>query len=88
MNVCGASWQPVKPRYWATGGVSLVRRACGLSRKAIRKGIREIESGGADPTRKRQSYSFLCMQNAGSRWNLICIFRPSKRRRYHEFVIR
>src|SRR2546422_10253063 len=28
------------------GGVSLVRRACGLSRKAIRKGIREIEGGG------------------------------------------
>ena len=28
------------------GGVSLVRRACGLSRKAIAKGIREIEQGG------------------------------------------
>jgi len=27
------------------GGVSLVRRACGLSRKAISKGIREIEAG-------------------------------------------
>ena len=27
------------------GGVSLVRRACGLSRKAITKGIREIEEG-------------------------------------------
>jgi Rhodopirellula transposase DDE domain len=27
------------------GGVTLVSRACGLSRKAIRKGIREIESG-------------------------------------------
>jgi hypothetical protein len=27
------------------GGVSLVRRACGLSRKAIAKGIREIEAG-------------------------------------------
>jgi hypothetical protein len=27
------------------GGVSLVRRACGLSRKAVRKGIREIEEG-------------------------------------------
>src|SRR6266699_1586954 len=27
------------------GGVSLVRRACGLSRKAIAKGIREIEEG-------------------------------------------
>ena len=27
------------------GGVSLVRRACGLSRKAISKGIREIEEG-------------------------------------------
>lgn len=29
------------------GGVSLVRRACGLSRKAIAKGIREIETGEA-----------------------------------------
>ena len=29
------------------GGVSLVRRACGLSRKAISKGIREIEEGSA-----------------------------------------
>ena len=29
------------------GGVSLVRRACGLSRKAISKGIREIEEGFA-----------------------------------------
>ena len=28
------------------GGVSLVRRACGLSRKAIAKGIREIQGGG------------------------------------------
>jgi hypothetical protein len=31
------------------GGISLVSRACGLSRKAIRKGIREIESGTALP---------------------------------------
>ena len=29
------------------GGVSQVHRACGLSRKAIAKGIREIESGSA-----------------------------------------
>jgi transposase len=29
------------------GGVSLVHRACGLSRKAIAKGIREIEEGAA-----------------------------------------
>src|SRR5260370_35060335 len=29
------------------GGVSLVRRACGLSRKAIGKGIHEIEAGVA-----------------------------------------
>ena len=28
------------------GGVSLVHRACGLSRKAIAKGIQEIEAGG------------------------------------------
>ena len=34
------------------GGVSLVRRACGLSRKAIGKGIREIEEGLA-PTAGR-----------------------------------
>ena len=27
------------------GGVSLVRRACGLSRKAIRKGMQELETG-------------------------------------------
>lgn len=31
------------------GGVTLVRRASGLSRKAIRKGIREIEAGIALP---------------------------------------
>ena len=29
------------------GGVSQVRRACGLSRKAIAKGIREIDAGVA-----------------------------------------
>ena len=28
------------------GGVSAVRRACGLSRKATRKGIREIQARG------------------------------------------
>jgi hypothetical protein len=31
------------------GGISLVRRACGLSRKAIAKGIQEIEDGTAPP---------------------------------------
>ena len=31
------------------GGVSLVHRACGLSRKAIAKGIHEIEKGAAPP---------------------------------------
>jgi len=31
------------------GGISQVRRACGLSRKAIAKGIREIEKGTAVP---------------------------------------
>jgi len=31
------------------GGISKVSRACGLSRKAIAKGIREIESGTAPP---------------------------------------
>ena len=34
------------------GGVSLVRRACGLSRKAIAKGIREIEEGSAPLERR------------------------------------
>jgi hypothetical protein len=37
------------------GGISQVSRACGLSRKAIAKGIREIESGTApEPGRVRQ----------------------------------
>ena len=31
------------------GGVSMVHRACGLSRKAIGKGIREIEEGDSPP---------------------------------------
>ena len=34
-------------RAWSHGGVSEVSRACGLSRKAIAKGIREIEAGTA-----------------------------------------
>jgi len=34
------------------GGVTLVRRACGLSRKAITKGLREIQ-GGAKPAAER-----------------------------------
>lgn len=38
------------------GGISAMSRACGLSRKAITKGIREIESGTAPPPgRIRQS---------------------------------
>lgn len=36
------------------GGVSRVRRACGLSRKAITKGIREIAAGNSRPGRIRQ----------------------------------
>jgi hypothetical protein len=37
------------------GGVSQVSRACGLSRKAIAKGVREIEEGtAAPPGRVRQ----------------------------------
>ena len=36
------------------GGVSLVSRACGLSRKAIHKGIREIEAGAIGPGRIRR----------------------------------
>ena len=37
------------------GGVSRVRRACGLSRKAIAKGIREIADGSTIPGRIRRS---------------------------------
>src|SRR3990170_5988652 len=36
-------------RVLGRGGISKVSRACGLSRKAIAKGIREIESGTAPP---------------------------------------
>lgn len=36
------------------GGVSRIRRACGLSRKAIAKGIREISEGNTLPGRVRQ----------------------------------
>ena len=36
------------------GGVSRVRRACGLSRKAIAKGIQEIAEGSAQPGRIRR----------------------------------
>ena len=34
-------------RAWGRGGISEVSRACGLSRKAIARGIKEIESGTA-----------------------------------------
>jgi len=37
------------------GGISRIRRACGLSRKAIAKGIREIADGNAIPGRIRRS---------------------------------
>ena len=37
------------------GGVSRIRRASGLSRKAIAKGIREIADGNAMPGRIRRS---------------------------------
>ena len=36
------------------GGVSRIRRACGLSRKAIAKGIREIATGNSRPGRIRR----------------------------------
>src|SRR5271167_81617 len=36
------------------GGVSRIQRACGLSRKAIAKGIREIAAGHAIPGRIRR----------------------------------
>lgn len=36
------------------GGISRIRRACGLSRKAIAKGIREISDGTAMPGRIRR----------------------------------
>jgi hypothetical protein len=43
-------------RAWGRGGISVVGRACGLSRKAIAKGIREIDAGIAlPPGRVRQS---------------------------------
>ena len=35
---------------WGHGGVSLVGRACGLSRNAIAKGVREIHDGAVLPT--------------------------------------
>jgi hypothetical protein len=42
-------------RAWGRGGISEVSRACGLSRKAIAKGIKEIESGTVlSPGRVRQ----------------------------------
>ena len=31
------------------GGISVVSRACGLSRKAIAKGVREIQAGTVPP---------------------------------------
>jgi hypothetical protein len=37
------------------GGIAKVRRACGLSRKAIAKGIREIADGSPMPGRIRRS---------------------------------
>jgi hypothetical protein len=37
------------------GGVSRIRRACGLSRKAIAKGIREITEGNRTPGRIRRA---------------------------------
>jgi hypothetical protein len=39
---------------WGYGGVSKIRRACGLSRKAIAKGIREIAEGNTVPGRIRR----------------------------------
>jgi hypothetical protein len=36
------------------GGISKIRRACGLSRKAIAKGIRELSEGNAMPGRVRR----------------------------------
>ena len=43
-------------RAWGRGGISEVSRACGLSRKAIAKGIKEIDVGAALPAgRVRQS---------------------------------
>jgi len=48
------------------GGVSLVRRACGLSRKAIAKGIHEIEAGVAWEGRIRRP-------GAGRKPILLCL---------------
>ena len=52
------------------GGISRIQRACGLSRKAIAKGVREIAEGSSIPGRIRRSgagrKSLYC---AGSRAN-------------------
>ena len=52
------------------GGISRIQRACGLSRKAIAKGMREIAEGSSIPGRIRRSgagrKSLYC---AGSRAN-------------------
>ncbi len=37
------------------GGVARIRRACGLSRKAIAKGIRAIATGNSRPGRIRRA---------------------------------
>ena len=36
-------------RAWGTGGISVVSRACGLSRRVIRRGIEELTEGGVLP---------------------------------------
>jgi hypothetical protein len=42
-------------RFLGYGGISKIRRACGLSRKAIAKGMREISEGTTRPGRLRRS---------------------------------
>src|SRR5260370_28910228 len=46
--------EPSEAKALGYGGISLVRRACGLSRKAIRKGIRELETRASWPGRIRR----------------------------------
>jgi len=47
MDARGVLWAASEAIALGHGGVSLVHRACGLSRKAISKGIREIEEGSS-----------------------------------------
>ncbi len=55
MNDRGACSRPPKPRKRATAGLSLVSRACGLSRVTIMKGIEELAAPALAPERVRRA---------------------------------